>query len=110
MYINLYTSLYFLFIRNLLSLKKDSNTKPDTEREVKMHTQCEKIEKKKALDYSIDDYKRLIFKFNKSNFYDQMILYAKIRKGQEELRSYKLKYLVCDKKLDYSEEGNIIKS
>ena len=110
MYINLYTSLYFLFIRNLSSLNKDSNRKPDTEREVKMHTQCEKIEKKKALDYSIDDYKRLIFKFNKSNFYDQMILYAKIRKGQEELRSHKLKYLVGDKKLDYAEEGNIIKS
>ena len=68
MYVNLYTSLYFLFIRNLSSLNKDSNTKPDTERDVKMHNQCEKIEKKKALDYSIDDYKRLIFKFNKSNF------------------------------------------
>ena len=110
MYVNLHTSLYFLFIRNLSSLKKDSNTKPDTEREVKMHNQCEKIEKKKALDYSIDDYKRLIFKFNKSNFYDQMILYAKIHKGQEEFRSHKLKHEVGDKKLDYSEEGNIIKS
>ena len=110
MYVNLHTSLYFLFIRNLSSLNKDSNTKPDTEREVKMHNQCEKNRKEKALDYSIDDYKRLIFKFNKSSFYDQMILYAKIRKGQEELRSHKLKYLVGDKKLDYSEEGNIIKS
>ena len=46
-------------------------------------------------------------------FYDQMILYAAIRKGQEELRSHKLNYIgereVGDKKLDYSEEGNIKK-
>lgn len=46
-------------------------------------------------------------------FYDQMILYAAIRKGQEELRSNKLSYIanreIGDEKLDYSEEGNIKK-
>ena len=40
----------------LSSLKSDNNTKPNTEREVQMYSQCEKIEKEKALDYSIDDY------------------------------------------------------
>lgn len=46
-------------------------------------------------------------------FYDQMILYAAIRKGREELRSNKLTYIankeIGDEKLDYSEEGNIKK-
>lgn len=57
---------------------------------------------------------------NKSDFFhlssytiftDQMINYAAIRKGQQELRSTKLTYIaereIGDKKLDYSEEGNI---
>lgn len=44
-------------------------------------------------------------------FYDQMITYAAIRKGQQELRSTKLTYIakkeIGDEKLDYSEDGNI---
>ena len=44
-------------------------------------------------------------------FYDQMIVYAAIRKGQQELRSTKLTYIaekeIGDEKLDYSEDGNI---
>lgn len=44
-------------------------------------------------------------------FYDQMITYAAIRKGQSELRSNKLTYIaekeIGDAKLDYSEDGNI---
>ena len=46
-----------------------------------------------------------------TTFYDQMIVYAAIRKGASELRSYKLTYIaekeIGDKKLDYSEDGNI---
>ena len=46
-------------------------------------------------------------------FYDQMTLYASIRKGREELRSNKLTLKTAkeinDKKLDYSEEGNFKK-
>lgn len=46
-------------------------------------------------------------------FYDQMELYAAIRKGREELRSNKLTFVaekeINDKKLDYSEEGNFKK-
>lgn len=57
---------------------------------------------------------------NKSDFFhctsytiyaDQMINYAATRKGQTELRSYKLQsvaeHVIDDKKLDYSENGNI---
>lgn len=44
-------------------------------------------------------------------FTDQMVNYAAIRKGQQELRSNKLTYIaqkeIGDEKLDYSEEGNI---
>lgn len=44
-------------------------------------------------------------------FFDQMILYAAIRKSREELRSYKLTYIakkeIKDEKLDYSEDGNL---
>lgn len=44
-------------------------------------------------------------------FYDQMIVYAAIRKGQQELRSNKLTYIakreIRDEKLDYSEDGNL---
>lgn len=44
-------------------------------------------------------------------WYDQMILYAAIRKSQKELRSNKLTDVardeIKDNKLDYSEEGNI---
>lgn len=44
-------------------------------------------------------------------FYDQMILYAAIRKGRSELRSNKLNYIakreIGDEKLDYSEDGDI---
>ena len=44
-------------------------------------------------------------------FFDQMILYAALRKGREELRSYKLTYIakkeIRDEKLDYSEEGDL---
>lgn len=44
-------------------------------------------------------------------FYDQMIAYAAIRKSQSELRSHALTYIaqreIGDKKLDYSESGNI---
>lgn len=44
-------------------------------------------------------------------FYDQMVTYAAIRKGQQELRSNKLTYIaeheIQDEKLDYSEDGNI---
>lgn len=44
-------------------------------------------------------------------FYDQMIVYAAIRKGSSELRSNKLtaiaKAEIGDEKLDYSEDGNI---
>ena len=43
-------------------------------------------------------------------YYDQMILYAAIRKGREELRSNKLNFIaekeIGDQKLDYEEEGN----
>lgn len=46
-------------------------------------------------------------------FYDQMELYASIRKSQQELRSYKLNYIarkeIHDEKLDYSEEGDLKK-
>jgi hypothetical protein len=46
-----------------------------------------------------------------SVFFDQMITYAAIRKGQSELRSNKLTYIakreIGDEKLDYSEIGNI---
>lgn len=46
-------------------------------------------------------------------FYDQMILYAAVRKGREELRSNKLSFIankeIGDEKLDYGEEGNIKK-
>ena len=46
-------------------------------------------------------------------FYDQMILYAAIRKGRGESRSNKLTLKaekeINDKKLDYSEEGNFKK-
>ena len=57
---------------------------------------------------------------NKSDFfhvssytlwYDQMQLYASIRKGAKELRSYKLNFIaqieLNDSKLDYSEDGDI---
>lgn len=44
-------------------------------------------------------------------FFDQMIVYAAIRKGQQELRSNKLNYIaqkeLNDEKLNYSEDGNI---
>ena len=44
-------------------------------------------------------------------FWDQMVTYAAIRKGQQELRSNKLTYIankeIGDAKLDYSEDGNI---
>ena len=44
-------------------------------------------------------------------FYDQMIVYAAIRKGQSELRSNKLTYIaqreLNDEKLDYSEVGDL---
>lgn len=44
-------------------------------------------------------------------FYDQMELYASIRKGASELRSYKLNNIAInelkDTKLDYSEDGDI---
>ena len=44
-------------------------------------------------------------------FFDQMVLYAAIRKGSSELRQYKLNYIakreIGDEKYDYSEEGNI---
>lgn len=44
-------------------------------------------------------------------FFDQMIVYAAIRKGQQELRSTKLTYIakreIGDEKLDYSEEGSL---
>lgn len=44
-------------------------------------------------------------------FFDQMINYAAIRKGGQELRSNKLTYVaqkeLGDEKLDYSEDGNI---
>lgn len=44
-------------------------------------------------------------------FFDQMIVYAAIRKGQQELRSNKLTYIaqkeLKDEKLNYSEDGNI---
>ena len=44
-------------------------------------------------------------------FFDQMIVYAAIRKGQQELRSNKLTYIakreIGDEKLDYSEEGSL---
>ena len=44
-------------------------------------------------------------------FVDQMVIYAAIRKGQQELRSNKLTYIaereIGDVKLDYSEEGNL---
>ncbi len=46
-----------------------------------------------------------------TTFIDQMILYAAIRKGGQELRSYKLNSVALkelkDSKLDYHEEGNI---
>ena len=44
-------------------------------------------------------------------FTDQMVNYAAIRKGREELRSTTLNYIgqkeLEDEKLDYSEDGNI---
>lgn len=44
-------------------------------------------------------------------FFDQMILYAAIRKSREELRSIKLTYIakkeIKDEKLNYSEEGSL---
>lgn len=44
-------------------------------------------------------------------FYDQMELYASIRKGASELRSYRLNFIankeLKDSKLDYSEDGDI---
>lgn len=40
----------------LSSLKKDDSTKTSSEREIKMSTQCEKIEEENALEYSIDTY------------------------------------------------------
>lgn len=44
-------------------------------------------------------------------FYDQMELYASIRKGASELRSYRLNFIankeIKDTKLDYSEDGDI---
>lgn len=46
-----------------------------------------------------------------TTFYDQMELYASIRKGASELRSYKLNFIankeLKDSKLDYSEDGDI---
>lgn len=46
-----------------------------------------------------------------TTFYDQMELYASIRKGASELRSYKLNFIaereLKDTKLDYSEDGDI---
>ena len=69
--------------------------------------------------YFKQDYKNTMPK-NKSDFfhcssyttfYDQMILYAAIRKSEKELRSNKLTDVahdeIKDEKLDYSEEGNI---
>lgn len=46
-----------------------------------------------------------------TTWYDQMILYAAVRKGQQELRSHKLNFIaervIKDKKLDYSDDGNL---
>lgn len=46
-----------------------------------------------------------------TKFVDQMVIYAAIRKGMQELRSYKLTYIaqkeIGDKKLDYSEVGTL---
>ena len=46
-----------------------------------------------------------------TTFYDQMELYASIRKGASELRSYRLNFIanheIKDTKLDYSEDGDI---
>lgn len=46
-----------------------------------------------------------------TTFCDQMVLYAAIRKGQQELRSHKLNFVarkeLKDEKLNYSEDGDI---
>ena len=46
-----------------------------------------------------------------TTFYDQMELYASIRKGAQELRSYRLNFIaereLEDTKLDYSDDGDI---
>lgn len=79
---------------------------------------CDKGFKVKSLFYKKDHLNFLVqnkgdfFKISSSTVYlDQMIVYAGLRKGQGELRSFSLnavaKEEVKDTKLDYSEEANI---
>jgi hypothetical protein len=62
-------------------------------------------------NYEIKNKSDQFFLSSYTIFYDQMELYASIRKGASELRSFKLNYIaqkeLKDSKLDYSEDGDI---
>lgn len=67
--------------------------------------------KKDTLRFKIEE-KSDYFKISSyTNFMDQMLIYAGLRKGQSELRSHKLGYIgeveIGDSKLDYHEEADI---
>ena len=68
--------------------------------------------KKDNFNFAIKNKADFFFCSSYTVFFDQMIVYAAIRKGQSELRSNKLTYIaqkeINDEKLDYSEEGNLI--
>lgn len=67
--------------------------------------------KKDTINFAVKNKADFFHCSSYSIFYDQMIVYAAIRKGQQELRSNKLTYIaekeIGDEKLDYSEDGNI---
>ena len=67
--------------------------------------------KKDTINFAIKNKADFFHLSSYTIFYDQMVTYAAIRKGQQELRSNKLTYIaekeIQDEKLDYSEDGNI---
>lgn len=67
--------------------------------------------KKDTINFSVKNKSDFFHVSSYTVFTDQMINYAAIRKGQQELRSNKLNYIaereIGDAKLDYSDFGNI---
>ena len=67
--------------------------------------------KKDTINFAVKNKSDFFHLSSYTIFFDQMILYAAIRKGQSELRSNKLTYIaqreIGDSKLDYSEEGDL---
>lgn len=67
--------------------------------------------KKDTINFAVKNKSDFFHVSSYTIYFDQMINYAAIRKGQQELRSNKLTYIaqkeIGDEKLNYSEDGNI---